>query len=257
MSAPGEVRAAGATAVAPRTSLPSNEPAGALPGEHTSGVGALPGASTETGVAVLPDEKSQSRGVPVPAQGQADEPDIASSSSLQNQAPRPGEVAVAPRVSLPSEEPAGALPGEHTTGVGALPGAANETGVAVLPEERGESLPHCRYWNELILQPTLTLLPSPLRAQRAPLEALTLPLLPQRLASTLASALQPLCLPLLLAMAPPVAPPTWKLRLVSPLPASCRRPSPRAARLLRLTDMVALQSPRRGTPTTGRPAWRA
>lgn len=69
----------------------------------------------------------------------ADELDIASSSSLQNQAPRPGEVAVAPRVSLPSEEPAGTLPGEHTTGVGALPGSAEEAGVAVLPEERGET----------------------------------------------------------------------------------------------------------------------
>lgn len=257
MSAPGEVRAAGATAVAPRTSFPSNEPAGALPGEHTSGVGALPGASTETGVAVLPDEKSQSRGVPVPAQGQADEPDIASSSSLQNQAPRPGEVAVAPRVSLPSEEPAGALPGEHTTGVGALPGAANETGVAVLPEERGESLPHCRYWNELILQPTLTRWLSLPRAQRALPEGWTPPLLLRRPASTLASALLHHSLLLLSATVPPVALPTWKLRLVSPPPALCRPRSRTAVRLPRQTDMMALRCPRRGTPMTGRPAWRA
>ncbi len=47
-------------AVALKTSLPSNEPAGARPGERSSGVGALPGKSTETGVAVLPDEKSKS-----------------------------------------------------------------------------------------------------------------------------------------------------------------------------------------------------
>jgi hypothetical protein len=42
-----------------KTSMPSNEPLGAQPGEHVSGVGALPGKSTETGVAVLPDEKSR------------------------------------------------------------------------------------------------------------------------------------------------------------------------------------------------------
>ncbi len=45
---------------APRTSLPSNEVAGALPGERSTGVGALPGKSTEAGVAVLPEEKSES-----------------------------------------------------------------------------------------------------------------------------------------------------------------------------------------------------
>ncbi|WWC64400.1 uncharacterized protein I303_107010 [Kwoniella dejecticola CBS 10117] len=49
---------------------------------------------------------------------------------------RPGVVGLVPRYSLPSEEPAGALPGEHTTGVGALPGSSNETGVAVLPDEK-------------------------------------------------------------------------------------------------------------------------
>nr|XP_019010153.1 uncharacterized protein I206_04621 [Kwoniella pini CBS 10737]OCF48934.1 hypothetical protein I206_04621 [Kwoniella pini CBS 10737] len=49
---------------------------------------------------------------------------------------RPGVVGLVPRYSLPSEEPAGALPGEHTTGVGALPGTINETGVAVLPDEK-------------------------------------------------------------------------------------------------------------------------
>jgi hypothetical protein len=46
-------------AIAPRTSLPSEEHAGALPGEHSSGAGALPGKNTESGVAVLPDEKSE------------------------------------------------------------------------------------------------------------------------------------------------------------------------------------------------------
>ncbi|WVW85977.1 hypothetical protein I302_108015 [Kwoniella bestiolae CBS 10118] len=52
---------------------------------------------------------------------------------------RPATVAIVPRYSLPSEEPAGALPGEHTSGAGALPGTSNETGVAVLPDEKKAS----------------------------------------------------------------------------------------------------------------------
>lgn len=50
----------GLTIVTVRESMPSNEPAGALPGEHSSGVGALPGTSAETGVAILPDERGES-----------------------------------------------------------------------------------------------------------------------------------------------------------------------------------------------------
>jgi hypothetical protein len=45
--------------VAPAKSLPSEEPLGAKPGDRSAGVGALPGLSTETGVAVLPEEKSE------------------------------------------------------------------------------------------------------------------------------------------------------------------------------------------------------
>lgn len=41
-----------------------------------------------------------------------------------------------PRVSHPTDEFVGAQPGEHSDGIGALPGTANETGVAVLPEEK-------------------------------------------------------------------------------------------------------------------------
>ena len=38
--------------------MPSKEVEGAKPGDFSTGVGALPGKSTEAGVAVLPDEKS-------------------------------------------------------------------------------------------------------------------------------------------------------------------------------------------------------
>lgn len=91
-----------AYAVGPRTSLPSDEYVGALPREHSSGVGALPGTVNEAGVAILPDERSGTH------------------------------------FSLPSHELTGALPREHSSGVGALPGTVNETGVAVLPDEKSE-----------------------------------------------------------------------------------------------------------------------
>ncbi|WWD19494.1 hypothetical protein CI109_103955 [Kwoniella shandongensis] len=84
--------------VAPRFSFPSQESTGAQPGEHTSGAGALPGPSTETGVAILPDEKL-------------------------------------PQRKLPSEENQGVLPGETSGGVGALLGKHGETGDAVSPNE--------------------------------------------------------------------------------------------------------------------------
>ncbi|KIY54976.1 hypothetical protein I307_05737 [Cryptococcus deuterogattii 99/473] len=50
-----------------------------------------------------------------------------------------GRVAAVPRVSHPTEELAGAQPGEHSDGVGALPGTVNETGVAILPDERNRT----------------------------------------------------------------------------------------------------------------------
>jgi hypothetical protein len=43
-----------------KTTLPSEEILGTQPGDKTAGVGALPGLATEQGVAVLPDEKSES-----------------------------------------------------------------------------------------------------------------------------------------------------------------------------------------------------
>ncbi len=54
--------------IASATSLPSNETAGALPGQHSAGVGALPGPAGETGVAVLPLEKSEPSLPSVPMQ---------------------------------------------------------------------------------------------------------------------------------------------------------------------------------------------
>ncbi|WVF73149.1 hypothetical protein IAT40_007968 [Kwoniella sp. CBS 6097] len=93
--------------IAPRFSLPSEEPAGALPGEHTSGVGALPGTVAETGVAVLPDEKK-------------------------------------PAATLPSQENQGVRPGESSGGVGSLPGKLGESDVALLPDERAS-----KAYNEL------------------------------------------------------------------------------------------------------------
>nr|KIR47560.1 hypothetical protein I312_03327 [Cryptococcus bacillisporus CA1280] len=103
-----------AAGVGPRTSLPSDEYIGALPREHSSGVGALPGTVHETGVAILPEEEKVGH-VRI-------HPDHAAG--------------VGPRTSLPSDEYIGALPREHSSGAGALPGTVNEAGVAILPDER-------------------------------------------------------------------------------------------------------------------------
>jgi hypothetical protein len=78
--------------------MPSSETSGAKPGEHSAGVGALPGGNTEEGVARVPDERN----------------------------------------SIPSHEHEGARPGEKADGVGALPGSLNESGVALLPDERSK-----------------------------------------------------------------------------------------------------------------------
>ncbi|OCF32178.1 hypothetical protein I316_06092 [Kwoniella heveanensis BCC8398] len=101
---PGRAHPIGIT---PRFSLPSEEPAGAQPGEHTSGVGALPGTAAETGVAILPEEKK-------------------------------------PAATLPSQENQGVRPGESSGGVGALPGKLGESDVALLPDERAS-----KAYNEL------------------------------------------------------------------------------------------------------------
>lgn len=87
----------------PRVSHPTEELVGAQPGEHSDGVGALPGTVNETGVAILPDERNGTR------------------------------------FSLPSHELIGALNREHSSGVGALPGTVHETGVAILPEEESKT----------------------------------------------------------------------------------------------------------------------
>ncbi|KIR62384.1 hypothetical protein I314_03323, partial [Cryptococcus bacillisporus CA1873] len=76
----------GRVAAVPRVSHPTEELVGAQPGEHSDGVGALPGTVNETGVAILPDERNGTH------------------------------------FSLPSHELIGALNREHSSGVGALPG---------------------------------------------------------------------------------------------------------------------------------------
>ena len=79
-----------------------------MPGEKSSGAGALPGTSEETGVAVLPDEKSES-----------------SDESLQIKL-----MLVEPPVSDRSQVNQGMLPGEMS-GFGAFAGGTMES------EERG------------------------------------------------------------------------------------------------------------------------
>ncbi|KJE01080.1 hypothetical protein I311_05355 [Cryptococcus gattii NT-10] len=146
-----------AAGAGPRTSLPSDEYIGALPREHSSGVGALPGTVNEAGVAILPDERNgthfslpsheligalnreHSSGVGA-LPGTVHETGVAilpEEEKVGHVRIHPDHAAgVTPRTSLPSDEYIGALPREHSSGVGALPGTVNEAGVAILPDER-------------------------------------------------------------------------------------------------------------------------
>jgi len=95
---------------AERTSLPTSfeERLGAQPGEHSDGVGSLPGKDNESGVALLPAERT-----------------TLPSSDMEKHG-----------TSTSFEERLGVQPGEHSGGVGSLPGKSNESGVALLPTER-------------------------------------------------------------------------------------------------------------------------
>lgn len=114
--------------------LPSQETEGTQPGEHIEGVGALPGRISEAGVARLPSERvvdlrsAQSQSTATSAAL----PPPAADTQLET-APQPPAPSTPP--SLPSQEPDGAQPAEHVGGAGALPGPADEAGVARLPDD--------------------------------------------------------------------------------------------------------------------------
>ncbi|KAH8102746.1 hypothetical protein BXZ70DRAFT_929798 [Cristinia sonorae] len=128
----------------PGTSLPSTETQGAKPGDYTAGVGALPGKLGEQGVARLPDEvpaREKEAAATTTIGGAVDTVKQKGTSSLLSficpahlVLPVLGSTS-SPQTSLPSSEPHGALPGTRSAGVGSLPGHADESGVARLPDE--------------------------------------------------------------------------------------------------------------------------
>ncbi|KAK7682297.1 hypothetical protein QCA50_014500 [Cerrena zonata] len=122
-------------------SLPSQELAGQVSNERTSGVGALPGSIAESGVARLPDDR-----------GPATTSSVTNTNLLSSVGAGAGIGAAADAFSSITEKAKNALPssltgskdlptsetptGPHTSGVGSLPGANTEAGVAVLPDEK-------------------------------------------------------------------------------------------------------------------------
>jgi hypothetical protein len=133
------------------TSLPSTELKGAIPGEHVGGVGALPGSLNQSSVALLPEERNPTTtssaltGNLLSAQHAADTRAAQSAHALsyETAAGTAGLAGLAARQplekSLPSTEKEGVASREHVGGVGPLPGKVDESGVAVLPDERGAS----------------------------------------------------------------------------------------------------------------------
>ena len=118
-----------ATSVTLRESLPSQETSGQAPYTHQDGAGALPGTKREAGVAVLPDESGGPRGA------------TAATSSASGTRAR--DWSANPAVARPGEEVGnesfGAGGRGASGGVGSLVGGKNEEGVAVLPDERGQT----------------------------------------------------------------------------------------------------------------------
>ena len=100
----------------PAKSMPSEEVEGQHAYDHSSGVGSLPGTINESGVAILPEERSE---LCVPARQGV-----------------PTAEPVLPAAVHPN--PYGEKGFTSPVGVGDLPGKATESGVAILPEERSE-----------------------------------------------------------------------------------------------------------------------
>jgi hypothetical protein len=131
------------------TSLPSTELAGARAGEHVDGVGALPGSLNQSSVALLPEERNQPTGSAAMTANLLSARDTANISAAQATTAASYETAAGTmglaglaarqpleKKSMPTTEKEGVVSGEHVSGAGALPGKVDESGVAVLPDER-------------------------------------------------------------------------------------------------------------------------
>ncbi|KAI0776516.1 hypothetical protein BD413DRAFT_520259 [Trametes elegans] len=153
-----------------KTSFPTDEIAGASAGERTGGVGSLPGFVNESAVPKLPDERSDDERYitaggaaaalaagayavkdkvlgSVPSSQDAQAAKETAKQKVQDTAQTVKQAApTIPSVTgttttavtastVPSREPFGARPGDHSSGVGALPGDQDEPHVARLPEE--------------------------------------------------------------------------------------------------------------------------
>ncbi|KAI0092221.1 hypothetical protein BDY19DRAFT_928909 [Irpex rosettiformis] len=129
-------------------SMPSTELTGAHAGEHVGGVGSLPGSLGERSVTKLPDERMETAtpatvaGAAVAAtetaKGTAEEAQSTAHDTM-DRIMHGGHSTAVTASTVPSRELEGAKPGDHSSGVGALPGSLNEPGVAILPDERRHS----------------------------------------------------------------------------------------------------------------------
>jgi len=122
------------------TSLPSQDTTSTQPDEHVSGVGALPGSNSESGVAQLSLERNAGNSEISRTVEGGDDSTISKAKDAVSQI-KPVAFNISPvgssgqEISLPSQD-LGQQPGEKTGGVGALPGGKEESGVAVLPDEK-------------------------------------------------------------------------------------------------------------------------
>jgi hypothetical protein len=127
------------------TSLPSNEMAGAQPGERSDGVGALPGRISEINIAGIPEEgvlASDNGAASKTIATHSDQPPPAASGVASSNVPGTGQPTRESGMGLPAEKkkfPAIKQRMGEPGGVGTLSWAGSETSIALLPEERNSS----------------------------------------------------------------------------------------------------------------------
>jgi hypothetical protein len=115
--------------------MPTTETSGALPGEQTSGAGALPGPVSEPGVAVLPEER------PV----EANNPQVVT-STMESSGGETGAALLTDEKRLRGDDTTGKLPSKDVKGgwpmrgaqggIGTLSWAGSDSSIAVLPDEK-------------------------------------------------------------------------------------------------------------------------
>ncbi|KAI0042421.1 hypothetical protein FA95DRAFT_579532 [Auriscalpium vulgare] len=124
---------------APSVNSTASTPGGDVPGSYPRG--AEEGSADYAPSQLLESAKQY---IPDPNQAQSTLQSMGQTAISYLPASLSGYLPGGQQTSLPSTEKEGIQPGEHQSGIGALPGSINEEGVAKLPEEQARSSQNTR-----------------------------------------------------------------------------------------------------------------